>query len=46
MADITHALTAGLTDRGWHVSEIGVDPLSGRLIVTDPTTLASVSADR
>ncbi|MCP9213392.1 nucleotidyl transferase AbiEii/AbiGii toxin family protein [Streptomyces sp. NEAU-Y11] len=38
MADITHALTAGLTDRGWQVREIGVDPLSGRLIVTDPTS--------
>lgn len=38
MAEITRTLTAGLTERGWQVREIGVDPLSGRLVVTDPTS--------
>ncbi|WP_413804276.1 nucleotidyl transferase AbiEii/AbiGii toxin family protein [Streptomyces sp. OE57] len=38
MAEITHTLTAGLTERGWQVQEIGVDPLSGRLVVTDPAS--------
>ncbi|MBL1102255.1 nucleotidyl transferase AbiEii/AbiGii toxin family protein [Streptomyces coffeae] len=37
MAEITRTLVTGLTERGWQVSEVGVDPLSGRLIVTDPT---------
>ncbi|MGW7603211.1 nucleotidyl transferase AbiEii/AbiGii toxin family protein [Streptomyces antimycoticus] len=38
MAEIARTLTAGLTDRGWQVREIGVDPLSGRLVVTDPAS--------
>lgn len=38
MAEITRALTVGLAERGWQVIEVGVDPLSGRLVVTDPAT--------
>lgn len=38
MAEITRTLVAGLTERGWQVTEVGVDPLSGRLIVTDPVS--------
>lgn len=38
MAEITRTLTTGLTERGWQVREIGVDPLSGRLVVTDPAS--------
>ncbi|MET9078431.1 hypothetical protein ABZX95_41325 [Streptomyces sp. NPDC004232] len=34
----THTVRAGLTERGWTVREIETDPLSGRLIVTDPAT--------
>ncbi|MFG2668362.1 nucleotidyl transferase AbiEii/AbiGii toxin family protein [Streptomyces sp. NPDC048387] len=36
MADIATGLERGLTARGWHVEIIGVDPLSARLMVTDP----------
>nr|WP_308295242.1 nucleotidyl transferase AbiEii/AbiGii toxin family protein [Streptomyces sp. PSAA01] len=37
-AEIARTFTAGLTDRGWQVREVGVDPLSGRLVVTDPAS--------
>lgn len=36
MADIAAGLESGLTAHGWHVEIIGVDPLSARLMVTDP----------
>ncbi|MEU3407685.1 nucleotidyl transferase AbiEii/AbiGii toxin family protein [Streptomyces sp. NPDC006670] len=38
MADIAAGLERGLTARGWRVEVIGVDPLSARLVVTDPDT--------
>ncbi|MEU0806260.1 nucleotidyl transferase AbiEii/AbiGii toxin family protein [Streptomyces sp. NPDC005970] len=38
MEEITRTVTAGLTARGWEVREIGTDPLSGRLVVTDPAS--------
>lgn len=38
MDEIVRDLTAGLVRHGWHVREIGTDPLSGRLVVTDPAT--------
>ena len=38
MEEITESLSAGLTDRGWQVNRIEIDPLSARLIVTAPTT--------
>ncbi|MFH8371431.1 nucleotidyl transferase AbiEii/AbiGii toxin family protein [Streptomyces sp. NPDC018031] len=38
MADITRDLEHGLTERGWHVAVISVDPLSARLVATDPRT--------
>ncbi|GHE11101.1 nucleotidyl transferase AbiEii/AbiGii toxin family protein [Streptomyces alanosinicus] len=38
MDQIIRTVQAGLTERGWSVREIETDPLSGRLIVTDPAT--------
>jgi hypothetical protein len=38
MDQIIRTVHAGLTERGWTVREIETDPLSGRLIVTDPAT--------
>lgn len=36
MSEITESVTHGLVRRGWQVRPIGADPLSGRLVVTDP----------
>lgn len=38
MEEITRTVTAGLTARGWEVREIGIDPLSGRLVATGPAS--------
>ncbi|GGO58869.1 nucleotidyl transferase AbiEii/AbiGii toxin family protein [Streptomyces lasiicapitis] len=38
MDDIIRTLSEGLTERGWGVRQIETDPLSGRLIVTEPDT--------
>ncbi|MCZ1008258.1 nucleotidyl transferase AbiEii/AbiGii toxin family protein [Streptomyces lydicus] len=38
MTEIIRTVSQGLAQRGWHVREIGTDPLSGRLIVADPRT--------
>jgi hypothetical protein len=38
MASLSEHLAAGLTDLGWQVRLIGVDPLSARFMVTDPVT--------
>jgi hypothetical protein len=38
MADIAEHLRETLTERGWRVTLIGVDPLSARLLVTDPSS--------
>ncbi|GGZ45549.1 hypothetical protein GCM10010387_45070 [Streptomyces inusitatus] len=45
MADITRTVVEGLTTRGWHVRLIGADPLSGRLIATDPATNEECEVD-
>lgn len=36
MDDIASVLVDGLTERGWRVQIIGVEPVSARLMVTDP----------
>ena len=36
MDAIASTLVAGLTDRGWRVRVIGIEPLSARFMVTDP----------
>jgi hypothetical protein len=41
MASIAAALIDGLTRRGWEVEVIGIDPLSARLVVTDPRAMMS-----
>ncbi|GGV13464.1 hypothetical protein GCM10010275_63220 [Streptomyces litmocidini] len=38
MTEIVRTIGAGLTGRGWSVRQIETDPLSGRLLVTDPAT--------
>ncbi|MFF3159883.1 nucleotidyl transferase AbiEii/AbiGii toxin family protein [Streptomyces sp. NPDC057910] len=38
MDEIVRTVSAGLTGRGWAVRQIETDPLSGRLIVSDPNT--------
>ncbi|MGP3982909.1 nucleotidyl transferase AbiEii/AbiGii toxin family protein [Streptomyces sp. KR80] len=38
MTDIAHDLEQGLTQRGWHITVISVDPISARLMATDPTS--------
>jgi len=43
MASIAAALIDGLTQRGWEVEVIGIDPLSARLMVTDPALVGQSS---
>ncbi|QDQ15196.1 nucleotidyl transferase AbiEii/AbiGii toxin family protein [Streptomyces spectabilis] len=38
MDDIVRALSSGLAQRGWQVRQVRSDPLSGRLVATDPAT--------
>lgn len=38
MDEIVGAVSDGLTRRGWAVRQLRADPLSGRLIATDPAT--------
>ncbi|WP_327136207.1 nucleotidyl transferase AbiEii/AbiGii toxin family protein (plasmid) [Streptomyces sp. NBC_01343] len=45
MADITTDLTHELAKRGWQVSVVSVDPLSARLMVTDPADGAECEVD-
>ncbi|MFI5672475.1 nucleotidyl transferase AbiEii/AbiGii toxin family protein [Streptomyces sp. NPDC051704] len=45
MADITADLAHELAKRGWQVSVISVDPLSARLMVTDPADGAECEVD-
>ncbi|MFC9295781.1 nucleotidyl transferase AbiEii/AbiGii toxin family protein [Streptomyces sp. NPDC057011] len=45
MADIAADLARQLTARGWHIAVIGVDPLSARLMVTDPADGAECEVD-
>jgi predicted nucleotidyltransferase component of viral defense system len=43
MASIAAALIDGLVQRGWEVEVIGIDPLSARLMVTDPAIVGQSS---
>lgn len=43
MASIAAALIDGLVQRGWEVEVIGIDPLSARLMVTDPALVGQSS---
>jgi predicted nucleotidyltransferase component of viral defense system len=43
MASIAAALIDGLSQRGWEVEVIGIDPLSARLMVTDPALVGQSS---
>ncbi|MEV0414984.1 nucleotidyl transferase AbiEii/AbiGii toxin family protein [Streptomyces sp. NPDC050448] len=45
MGDITADLTHELAKRGWQVAVIAVDPLSARLMVTDPADGAECEVD-
>ncbi|MEW1568423.1 nucleotidyl transferase AbiEii/AbiGii toxin family protein [Streptomyces sp. NPDC093509] len=45
MDEIIRTVSAGLTDRGWAVRQIATDPLSGRLIVSDPNTCEECEVD-
>jgi hypothetical protein len=38
MEDISAAIVAGLTDHGWDIQIVGVDPRSARMTATDPAT--------
>ncbi|MGY4979489.1 nucleotidyl transferase AbiEii/AbiGii toxin family protein [Streptomyces sp. 900105755] len=38
MQEIVASLTAGLSARGWRITHVQTDPLSGRFLVTDPDT--------
>jgi hypothetical protein len=38
MGTIAAAMMEGLTERGWEMDVIGIDPLSARLMATDPRT--------
>lgn len=38
MDDIVRTVSGGLTQRGWDIRQIEANPLSGRLIATDPDT--------
>ncbi|AEW98730.1 hypothetical protein SCATT_p05370 (plasmid) [Streptantibioticus cattleyicolor NRRL 8057 = DSM 46488] len=35
MPEITRDLEQGLTQRGWHVTVVGTDPLAARVLVTE-----------
>jgi hypothetical protein len=43
MGTIAAALIDGLVQRGWEVEVIGIDPLSARLLVTDPALVGQSS---
>jgi hypothetical protein len=45
MEDIATAVRIGLEQRGWQVSALETDPLSARLIVTDPTSREECEVD-
>ncbi|MEW1700917.1 nucleotidyl transferase AbiEii/AbiGii toxin family protein [Streptomyces sp. NPDC091278] len=38
MAEIVRTVSGGLEARGWEVRQIETDPLSGRLVITDPAS--------
>ena len=43
MEDISAAIVAGLTARGWDIQIVGVDPRSARMTATDPATVSSAN---
>ncbi|MFJ9893816.1 nucleotidyl transferase AbiEii/AbiGii toxin family protein [Streptomyces sp. NPDC091280] len=45
MEDIATAVCTGLEERGWHVRALETDPLSARLIVTDPASNEECEVD-
>ncbi|MEU5955818.1 nucleotidyl transferase AbiEii/AbiGii toxin family protein [Streptomyces sp. NPDC047525] len=45
MEDIAAAVRTGLEKRGWHVRALETDPLSARLIVTDPASREECEVD-
>lgn len=45
MDEIVRTLSDGLTQRGWAVRRLRADPLSGRLIATDPATGEACEVD-
>ncbi|AJF70362.1 nucleotidyl transferase AbiEii/AbiGii toxin family protein [Streptomyces vietnamensis] len=45
MADIVRTVSDGLAARGWTVRQIETDPLSGRLLITDPATSEECEVD-
>ena len=45
MTSLADHLVAGLTERGWRVQVIGVDPVSARFMVTDPGTAEDCEVD-
>ncbi|MFH8993234.1 nucleotidyl transferase AbiEii/AbiGii toxin family protein [Streptomyces sp. NPDC017940] len=45
MDDIVRTVRDGLTQRGWQVRQVRSDPLSGRLVVSDPATGAACEVD-
>ncbi|MEV0274839.1 nucleotidyl transferase AbiEii/AbiGii toxin family protein [Streptomyces sp. NPDC050610] len=45
MEDIATAVLTGLEQRGWHVRALETDPLSARLIVTDPGSREECEVD-
>ncbi|MFC4518194.1 nucleotidyl transferase AbiEii/AbiGii toxin family protein [Streptomyces ehimensis] len=45
MDEIVRTLSDGLIQRGWAVAQVRSDPLSGRLIATDPATGAHCEVD-
>ncbi|MBB5933874.1 nucleotidyl transferase AbiEii/AbiGii toxin family protein [Streptomyces zagrosensis] len=45
MEDIAAVVRTGLERRGWHVEALETDPLSARLIVTDPTSHEECEVD-
>ncbi|MEU1481795.1 nucleotidyl transferase AbiEii/AbiGii toxin family protein [Streptomyces sp. NPDC001668] len=45
MEDIATSVRSGLEERGWRVRALETDPLSARLIVTDPASLEECEVD-
>ncbi|MCX4549788.1 nucleotidyl transferase AbiEii/AbiGii toxin family protein [Streptomyces sp. NBC_01387] len=45
MEDIASVVRTGLEQRGWHVKALETDPLSARLVVTDPASREECEVD-
>ena len=44
MDAIVAVMTEGLTERGWDMQILGIDPLSARMMATDPSTGVELEA--